>query len=281
MPILTSFRRPRRRGRRRGTTLHEVLGVVRMHVLPNVLFAVPAYFASKFIQQLGGGALWFPKQWRDTVGVFGLLVGLAVFNYARAGRGHADPGLAVRKSSGAERAAPSKGHEGRAQLRSLRWYALALVALCAYIFLRHQCVYSWSPRAEWLALNEVTTAGAADLPSFVELQPQRLDSVHASDVDEIAVWRGSFLVPLFFSTETRAALEAIELETGRDPILYCLESNEEWLIDRIRHYEGTSMAVTTTVFLVVHLAVLVFACMGFGGAFSASEELATELAHRT
>jgi hypothetical protein len=41
------------------------------------------------------------------------------------------------------------------------------------------------------------------------------------------------------------------------------------------------MAATTVLFFVLHMAVVVFACFGFGSEFSAAEELASELARIT
>ncbi len=280
---MTRTRQPRRAARaparRRAAIRPALWALVRKHVVPNLVFAVPAYFASRFIQHLGGGALWFPRQWRETVGIFGLLIGLAAFNLARSNvrvRGRARPAA---RSRGGEKE-ESGAHGSRVRLRSLGCYALALVFLGGYVLLRHHCVRSWSPRLEWLALHGVTSAGAEGLPSFIELAPQ--PSVRArepgAEPGPVEVWRGSFLVPLRFSAGTRAALAAIEREQGRDPILYSLECNEEWLIDRIEHHEQLWMALTTIVFFAVHMGVLVFACFGFGCEFSAPEELASELA---
>ena len=246
---------------------------VRKHVLPNLAFAVPGYFASQFIQHLGGGALWLPRDWRDTVGVFGLLIGLAAFNVAR---WHTHAGAQPVAQPASKTGAP-KERRARAGRVHWLWYGIAIVVLCGYVFLRYRCVYSWSPRLEWLELHGVPASGAEGLPAFIELEPQRSDGALAGNAP-VEVWRGSFLVPLSFSPSTRAALTDIEREQGRDPILYSLECNEEWLIDRIQHHEEMTMALTTIVFFVVHVAVIFFASLGFGSEFSVPEEVASEVA---
>lgn len=280
---------------------------LRAYVLPSVAFAVPVYFAQKFLQHLGGSALWYPRDWREVVTVLGTAVGLAIFNWARLRGRHAKATAVGNPTSRREGAKKSKdanvpqshGDESAAQLRTLVWYGAALIFIVGYTFLRHHCVHPWQPRDAWLDVAGVRYGGAEGLPSFIELAPyaQRApgaasnEGVHAaSTVSEEAqprhapsatlpvVWRGTFLTPIWLSDATRAEVERRERERGIDGIQYCLQQDEDWLIDALTDREPNAMSVTTLVFLFLHIGVLGCAAAGLGSSFTLSEELAAKLA---
>lgn len=279
-----------------------VLVRLRAYVFPSLAFALPVYFAQKFLQHLGGGALWFPRDWREVVSVIGTAIGLAAFNWTRL-RGRRKPAVTAvgvkHAKKGAQKTAtgtPESGHEGAraAQVSSLVWYGAALLCIGLYTFVRHQCVHPWQPRAAWIACEEVAVGGAEGLPSFIELTPHSISSgadsnsqeVHASESSTTdqpratspVVWRGTFLTPIGFTAATRAELDRREQKHGIDGLQYCLQQDESWLIDTLTDREQNAMAWTTLAFLLVHISVLGFTAAGFGSSFTLSEELATRLA---
>ncbi|MCE9594207.1 MAG: hypothetical protein K8S98_08435 [Planctomycetes bacterium] len=258
----------------------------RVFVLPSLALGVPVYFAQKFLQHLGGTALWWPREWRETVAAFGTVVGLSMFNLMRWRSSAASVERArVRHRDRDENAAPVNAREERGKQRvALAWYGVALLFVSIYTFVRHECVHSWQPRDAWLELVGVSHGGAGGLGDIVELSPHQAVASHPSSSDDDVhasappVWRGTFLTPLWFTERTRVELDRREREHGVDGVLYCLAMDEEWLIDSLLGRDAHLVALTVLAFFALHLGILGCAAAGFGCAFTLGEEMAAEVA---
>jgi hypothetical protein len=231
---------------------------LRRKFLPGVLFAVGVYFAQKFLQELAGTALWYPPQWREFVTVLGTAIGLACFNWARLT---------------AEPTARDRQGEVRLQHRTLSFYALVVLLVCGFQFLRHHTVYHWQPSDGWVESYELDNTTTDNLQDFVELS--RVAPL--SGGEDNVVLRGTVLVPMRFSQAGQEMLDSFAQQHHRDPIQYCLAYAEDDLLDLIRT-EKLWLGLTIQAFLLLHLAILACAGAGFGSSYSLGESIAERLA---
>ncbi len=231
---------------------------LRRKFLPGLLFAVGVYFAQRFLQELGGTALWYPPQWREFVTVLGTAIGLACFNLAR-----------LKAAS----IARDRHGEVRLQHRTVALYAMVVLLVVGFQRLRQETVYPWQPSSGWIESWQLDKAVPDRFRDFVELT--RIDALPGAE--QTLVYRGTVLTPVRFSAESQEVLDGFGRQYHMDPIRYCLTSEEEYLLDQIEA-EKTWLHLTIAAFLLLHLAILAFAGAGFGSSYSLGESIAERLA---
>jgi hypothetical protein len=243
-----------------------------------VAFGVPAYLVSGFLAELSGGALWLPEQWRMTIKIFGIAMGLACFNLARhRSRPDESPDSNADDDELDSARLLELGEDQRAQDReaqrgALFWYAVSLVCLAGYLGLRSMTAYPWSPtltdlEGEYGDDNVETALELPNLRAPVFLERQG-DSFRGSILDPPRSWLSKETQAKYAVQATNAGLE--------DPWAFWLRRAPFDVIDQLQR-DSLAVSCTVLLFLLIHLAILCSASAGYGYAFSILEEIGGSL----
>jgi hypothetical protein len=238
------------------------------------LYAIPAWFLSRFLMELSGGSLWLPPEWRHTLLIVGLAFGLCCFHLARLhSRGNGEKAAALprraadRRQALQEQERQAAGAHRSAQRHALAWYGATLLLLCGHTVLRFTCVHPWEPSPDLVhaVFGEAPEPATIATPVYLE---------------EGAPYRGSFLFPLGFpsSPAGEALWHDLRYQYPAEPVRdAALVHMTMRLIDVVRTDERLALAWTVILLMLAHLAVLAAASVAYGYSFSMLEEIATRL----
>lgn len=213
----------------------EPIVALRKLILLGLVTILPVSYASHFLLKLSGNALWLPREWRLTVQILGVTLGLGVFGWVRARH----------KEAAARSHAPEEGHGSAEYGRAIRLLLLATVLLVASLGARAQSVVPGSPPQWWIAASAERA-----LPPFIDLE------------------HGTIFVPMSWPEDWERRFRLYEAAADNvarmDGLMYVLAYSPDELFDWLSHEGQWRLAFATLVFLVLHLGTLGAAAAALG-----------------
>jgi hypothetical protein len=261
-------------------------------LLDLVVYGVPAYFLSSYLQRLGGTALLIPPPWRKTVTLLVLGGGLACFELARnhrqrlekASRPASDPAgsgqvlllamgpEAVQVEVGPLREEPERpADSGYGQRLSLACVAGALLLLVPHIYLRFHCVIPWLPDNAVINHLYGDPEDRNSPPDMEEVAASVAPPVLLDETESGYSWSVNVPLRSRLSADLQKRI-ADRSEYFGEPGVQAFLNHEPIEFIEALQAEVRAMSETVVLFLVVHVAILLLASAGYGYSYGVIEE---------
>ncbi len=229
-------------------------------------YVVPAWYASSYLLELSKSALWLPPEWRDSVRVFGIALGLICFNVARTRVAEATE----KRCQPNDPRPLDPRREGKALAGAALWFGLSIALFLVHTLWRYTVVVPFEPStnlvlSRWGGTDAGLPASEAidlsGLPSGVHLERRG------------TAYRGSLLVPpLFMMTpETRRMFERRTFP-GTNGLEFFLNEEPEHLLDILERRESSAVGLCMGIFVILHVVILATFSFSIGYVFSPVEE---------
>lgn len=243
------------------------------------------YLVAVGLARLSGTALWLPREWRESIGIFSAMIGMGVFQLAQ---------MHVKAMQRQAAARPSEQRDDRRPLVLAIVYALsALGVLLLYMQLRGATVRNWDLR-QWyeteLKLQNDThidllkqqveirrlqeqVPGAATLPTITSSVDPKQGGLWGGVPDFIDLARQEIYLPLWYPSTEEAYLNGLAADFGEEGITYALKHEPDRVIDWLGNTWRTPLNVTSGLFLVLHTMIIICFAAGFSYSYGVIDGL--------